>query len=988
MEPLFALNGSSEAFSAVSFNPHTHSQPLNNALKSNPNPNGPDGNPNPFHRLASGDPMFSSQDFQWSSLQDMMESSPAGSQFALAANNASNAQPQDGSAAPGSTDATMADDFSNYINAFATGPAASGTDSVGGAGSSGNSLLMHLEQLHGVRPEENGGVHVGGIDWSAMSSMNDNYSYNTLDNASSNGNNNTGPARLTPLFIPNSQFMPAFDPATGLNPTLGQPGLYTTPAPPSAASSNSLTTASTAPPLSGMPPITPASAASNPAPSTASGTSTSMSNYDNFSDTASILSTATLATALTASSNPADFHQHPGLLFPSPNPLISPHDHQAMMALGLDPGTVAHAFQPAAPQFFDPSGTTAFRSSPPHTNVSSSTSPSASAAAAATGGAPGSANSTPGRRRRALTIPNSQPKTVLKAYAAAGTGAPQPGAPGPAGSQLSPIPSSPYATTHHANGFAGALADSHPKVTGMTLAMPPPFVAGGPVSSAPSTPPAVPRLPIMPLAPSNSGKNNPATHPDGTPLTPEELFKKLDDDLEKINFDDITVSELKEHLRIRGLPSSGKKALLVQRLQDEIKFIKMRREGTLRPEEDPRIGLYNHVLALHGLQPAMPPPGTPAAMAMAAAVYGSNHPALAHHVTGSGPASPVVSYPGSPVGVLGLPTALQAQQVAFANQQMAMARASMAASGPFGPAIGNPTGSTSNPTSPTHLAAAAAPAPTTSPSALGATLAHHHHHRTASAPSTPPANPSSPSLAGGGGGSTTASPAPTPHSPLTQRRPNVARSTVVQSQRQRSHSDSRMARPRLEDLGLDAGVLPSGLVFSSTAGGGSGPTSPAGSTGSLVGTGSGKTSPTGSPQPLAGRPRAASSAVRPHGYHRLQAQLAAANAAAAAAAAAQAQAQATSVASSLPAGLTQIITDPAAFGGVRPVGPHTAVVGTGEGFGVGAMGQPPLSAAAVLGGGVGASGPHTASILELAEGTMAMTLEGNPSAFFHNGMQQ
>jgi hypothetical protein len=45
----------------------------------------------------------------------------------------------------------------------------------------------------------------------------------------------------------------------------------------------------------------------------------------------------------------------------------------------------------------------------------------------------------------------------------------------------------------------------------------------------------------------------------------------LDDQLEKVDFDDITVSELKEMLRQRGKPATGKKAILVQRLQDERK---------------------------------------------------------------------------------------------------------------------------------------------------------------------------------------------------------------------------------------------------------------------------------------------------------------------------------------------------------------------------------------------------------------------------------
>jgi hypothetical protein len=49
----------------------------------------------------------------------------------------------------------------------------------------------------------------------------------------------------------------------------------------------------------------------------------------------------------------------------------------------------------------------------------------------------------------------------------------------------------------------------------------------------------------------------------------QDLQKKLDDQLVKADFDDITVSELKEMLRQRGKPATGKKAILLQRLQEE-----------------------------------------------------------------------------------------------------------------------------------------------------------------------------------------------------------------------------------------------------------------------------------------------------------------------------------------------------------------------------------------------------------------------------------
>ncbi|KAF7728192.1 hypothetical protein EC973_006586 [Apophysomyces ossiformis] len=60
-------------------------------------------------------------------------------------------------------------------------------------------------------------------------------------------------------------------------------------------------------------------------------------------------------------------------------------------------------------------------------------------------------------------------------------------------------------------------------------------------------------------------------HRDSTPhpLDAEEYQRKLDDQLIKVNFDDITVSELKDMLRQRGKPAMGKKAILLQRLQEE-----------------------------------------------------------------------------------------------------------------------------------------------------------------------------------------------------------------------------------------------------------------------------------------------------------------------------------------------------------------------------------------------------------------------------------
>ena len=49
---------------------------------------------------------------------------------------------------------------------------------------------------------------------------------------------------------------------------------------------------------------------------------------------------------------------------------------------------------------------------------------------------------------------------------------------------------------------------------------------------------------------------------------PIETQKKLDHQLAQLNFEDVTVAELKEMLRERGLTATGKKAVLTDRLRD------------------------------------------------------------------------------------------------------------------------------------------------------------------------------------------------------------------------------------------------------------------------------------------------------------------------------------------------------------------------------------------------------------------------------------
>ncbi|KAG0216731.1 hypothetical protein BGX33_012237 [Mortierella sp. NVP41] len=57
----------------------------------------------------------------------------------------------------------------------------------------------------------------------------------------------------------------------------------------------------------------------------------------------------------------------------------------------------------------------------------------------------------------------------------------------------------------------------------------------------------------------------------------EEQQKQLDDAMERVDFDDVTVAELKEMLRQRGKHGGGKKADLIKRLQGEIDQIRANR---------------------------------------------------------------------------------------------------------------------------------------------------------------------------------------------------------------------------------------------------------------------------------------------------------------------------------------------------------------------------------------------------------------------------
>ncbi|KAF9911315.1 hypothetical protein EC991_004213 [Linnemannia zychae] len=67
----------------------------------------------------------------------------------------------------------------------------------------------------------------------------------------------------------------------------------------------------------------------------------------------------------------------------------------------------------------------------------------------------------------------------------------------------------------------------------------------------------------------------------------EEQQKQLDDAMERVDFDDVTVAELKEMLRQRGKHGGGKKADLIKRLQGEIDQIRANRNGGARPNVTP-----------------------------------------------------------------------------------------------------------------------------------------------------------------------------------------------------------------------------------------------------------------------------------------------------------------------------------------------------------------------------------------------------------------
>ncbi|KAF8939370.1 hypothetical protein BGZ58_009898 [Dissophora ornata] len=87
----------------------------------------------------------------------------------------------------------------------------------------------------------------------------------------------------------------------------------------------------------------------------------------------------------------------------------------------------------------------------------------------------------------------------------------------------------------------------------------------------------------------------------------EEQQRQLDAAMERVDFDDVTVAELKEMLRQRGKHGGGKKADLIKRLQSEIEIIRANRQSVARagagaipaPLASPTHSLYKTLGGMH-----------------------------------------------------------------------------------------------------------------------------------------------------------------------------------------------------------------------------------------------------------------------------------------------------------------------------------------------------------------------------------------------------
>jgi len=148
-----------------------------------------------------------------------------------------------------------------------------------------------------------------------------------------------------------------------------------------------------------------------------------------------------------------------------------------------------------------------------------------------------------------------------------------------------------------ANTIPGSTAPPYPPQNSTS-----PYKPSSQVKTTLSTPPAG-KIAIS----SNPSKSIPANSPlpgmiplMGFPnklsrdlFTQSEHLRKLDEELDKVDFDDVTVYELKDLLRKRGLPSSGKKAILTERLLDEKRNAETRKRNYLEAEELRKKGQLN-----------------------------------------------------------------------------------------------------------------------------------------------------------------------------------------------------------------------------------------------------------------------------------------------------------------------------------------------------------------------------------------------------------
>ncbi|KAL7746066.1 hypothetical protein RI367_008618 [Sorochytrium milnesiophthora] len=148
---------------------------------------------------------------------------------------------------------------------------------------------------------------------------------------------------------------------------------------------------------------------------------------------------------------------------------------------------------------------------------------------------------------------------------------------------------------HHLSGYNSAPATPpHPQYTTSTTAA---------VSSLPSN--LIPAAPAVvatnnglavtpPTAAAAAAAATNAAAAGAIPLLPAprasemEIMTGLEDALLRIDFNDITVSELKDMLRQRGKPATGKKVVLMERLRVEIQEIRQRRNSLSSPADYPQ----------------------------------------------------------------------------------------------------------------------------------------------------------------------------------------------------------------------------------------------------------------------------------------------------------------------------------------------------------------------------------------------------------------